>query len=328
METSRNNDPLVSICIPVFNAGTTISRTLDSILGQTYQNLEIIVVDNLSTDETLERVREFSDPRIRIVENPVHFDCGEGNWNTCFAHANGEFIALFHADDMYSPDMVARQVDTFIKFPSVMGVFTNAAMIDDHDKVINLFSLPPKIAGDTLYGYLELLPMILEYDNFFLCPSAMIRGNLYKRLAPFRFDRFGYSSDLDMWLRVTKTGPVMFLKDRLLNYRIGTTGWSFNLTSTTRQRDFFRVMDFHIAESGMEEKIPGGTRARYELRRMEDQVLVALNFVKRHDFSGFREHIRQMAWGRYLRIIILKPWISLPVLIRGFFKLLNYLFMK
>ena len=95
METSKNADPLVSICIPVYNAEETIERTLSSVVGQTYRNIEIIVVDNLSTDRTLEIVREFKDARIRIVENPVHFGCGEDNWNTCFAHTSGKFIALY-----------------------------------------------------------------------------------------------------------------------------------------------------------------------------------------------------------------------------------------
>jgi glycosyltransferase involved in cell wall biosynthesis len=323
METSRNVDPLVSICIPVYNSETTISRTIDSVIGQTYRNIEIIVVDNLSTDRTLDRVRGFEDSRIRIVENPVHFRCAEYNWNTCFDYAKGEFIALFHADDMYSMDIIARQVDTFRKFPSVNGVFTQGNVIDEDDRVIDTFRLPLKINGNTPYFYRELLPVILEYGDIFLCPSAMIRGNVYKKLAPFQYDQFGSAADLDMWLRVAQTGPVIIIDENLLQYRMSRKQWSFGLKARTREADSFRVLDFHFIKNGTGYNLSSNTLGKYELRRMEDQIFCGLNFLKKKDFSGFRQHINHMPWGKYKRIMVTKPWISLPVLFRGFFKVLK-----
>lgn len=325
MQTPKNPDPLVSICIPVYNSDKTIGRTIESVIRQTYKNIEIIVVDNLSTDATLERVREYKDSRIRIVENPAHFCCAEYNWNTCFTHTRGEFIALFHADDVYSPDIVAQQVDTFRKFLSVGGVFTQGDVIDEHDKVIDTFRLPPKITGYTPYTYRELLPVVLEHGDFLLCPSAMIRGDVYKKMAPFRYDQFGSASDLDMWLRVAKTCPVIIIDEKLLEYRISRTQGSFILKSRTQEADDFRVLDFHTAESGTHCDLSSDTLGRYELRRMEDQIFCALNYLKRYDFSGFRQHVKNMAWRKYVRIILVKPRISLPVMFRGFFKVLNNL---
>jgi hypothetical protein len=147
-------------------------------------------------------------------------------------------------------------------------------------------------------------------------------------LAPFRYNQFGSASDLDMWLRVAKTGPVIIINEKLLKYRMSKTQWSFSLRTTTKDRDFFRVMDFHIAENGTPETVSADTLARYELRRMEDQVFLALNFVKKHDFPGLRKHLNQMAWRKYLRIIFSKPRISLPVLFRGVFKMAKNLFPK
>jgi glycosyltransferase involved in cell wall biosynthesis len=320
MENLTSTDPLVSICIPVYNSETTIGRTLESIIGQTYKNIEIIVVDNLSTDKTLDRVREYKDFRIRIVENPVHFSCAEYNWNTCFAHTLGEFIALFHADDVYSPDIVRRQVDTFKKFPSVMAVFTEASVIDEQDRIIDTFRLPQKITGNTPYTYQEVLHAVLEYGAFLLCPSAMVRSDTYKKLAPFRYDQFGSASDLDMWLRVAKTGPVITIDEKLLKYRVSRTQGSSLLRSRTLLADGFKVLDFHTAENGVRCKISSDTFGRYELRRMEDQIFCALNFIKKRDFPGFRQHVNKMQWRKYIRIIITKPRLSLPFLFRGFCK--------
>jgi glycosyltransferase involved in cell wall biosynthesis len=320
MENLTSTDPLVSICIPAYNSETTIGRTIESVIGQTYNNIEIIVVDNLSTDATLDHVREYKDSRIRIVENPVHFCCAEYNWNTCFAHTRGEFIALFHADDVYSPDIVSRQVDAFRKFPSVMGVFTEADVIDEKDKIIDTFTLPSKITGNIPHTYRELLPAVLEYGAFLLCPSAMVRRDTYKNLAPFRYDQFGSAADLDMWLRVAKTGPVIIIDQKLLKYRISAIQWSATLKSRTRAADGFKVLDFHTAEIGADSIISGDTLGKYELRRMEDQIFCSINFLKKQDFSGFRQHMNQMAWRKYIRIIITKPRLSLPFLFRGFCK--------
>jgi hypothetical protein len=328
MVSETATEPLVSICIPVYNAGTTIGRTITSVIGQTYRNIEIIVVDNQSTDRTLALVREFSDPRIHIVENPEHFACAEYNWNTCFAHANGEFIALFHADDMYAPDTVARQVAMFRKFPSVNGVFTCGDMIDEQDTVIGSFGLPPGITGNTPYTYEDILPAVLAYDNFLLCPSAMVRSAVYKTLAPFRYEQFGSASDLDMWLRVAKTGQVIIIGENLLKYRVSTTQWSHSLKSTTQERDFFRVTDFHIAQNDAGKTLPADALARYELHRLEDQVFLVLNYIRKRDLPGLRMHLCRMAWGKYCRIIIAKPWISLPVLSRDCIKLLKTIFRK
>jgi glycosyltransferase involved in cell wall biosynthesis len=320
MASEKNTDPLVSICIPVYNSETTIAKTLASVIGQTYQNIEIVVVDNLSTDRTLERVREFSDPRIRIVENPEHFRCAEYNWNTCFAHARGEFIALFHADDMYAPDMVARQIGILEENPSVNGVFTSGEMIDEQDRVIGVFRLPPGISGNTPYGYRQLLAAALEHDNYLLCPSALIRGNVYRNLAPFRYDQFGSASDFDMWLRVAQTGPVVIIDENLLKYRVSTNQWSHTLRARTQEADGFRTMDFHIAECGDSCSFSDTTLARYELRRLQDQIFCALNFLKKHDRAGFRQHLKRMPWKKYLRILVRRPHIALPILIRGILK--------
>jgi glycosyltransferase involved in cell wall biosynthesis len=323
MEPSGSTDPLVSICIPVYNSETTINRTLDSVIGQTYRNIEIIVVDNRSTDRTLDRVREYQDTRICIIENPVHFCCAEYNWNTCFAYTRGEFIALFHADDIYTPEIVARQVDTFRKFPSVNGVFTLGDVIDEDDKLVDTFRLPPEITGDNPYTYDELLPVTLEHGDIFLCPSAMIRGEIYKKMAPFRYEQFGSASDLDMWLRVAQTGPVIIIDEKLMKYRISKTQWSFTLKERTQEADGFRVLDFHIGEDGTKCSPAGSTLGKYELRRMGDQIFCALNFLKKRDLSGFGKNMANMPWGKYIWIIITKPRVSLPVLFRGFFKVLK-----
>jgi len=93
-----SNQPLVSICIPTYNAKKTVVQTVQSILNQTYKNLEIIIVDNASTDNTLDLLQKFKDPRIKIYKNIKNIGA-EKNFSRCIELAKGKYIAIFHADD-------------------------------------------------------------------------------------------------------------------------------------------------------------------------------------------------------------------------------------
>ena len=101
--------PLVCICVPTYNSAASIRETLESILAQTYLNLTIHVSDNASTDGTLKIVESISDRRISLHRHDVNVG-GEGNFNRCIHFAAGKYTAIFHADDIYEPDMVAAQV--------------------------------------------------------------------------------------------------------------------------------------------------------------------------------------------------------------------------
>ena len=101
--------PLVCVCIPTFNSAATIRETLASIVNQSYKHLNIHVVDNDSTDDTLQIVLEFNDPRIRLYKNKINVGA-EGNFNRCIQSATGEYTAIFHADDIYESAMVEKQV--------------------------------------------------------------------------------------------------------------------------------------------------------------------------------------------------------------------------
>ena len=121
-----NDLPLVCICIPTYNAAASIRETLESILAQTYLNLTIHVSDNASTDETLKIVESISDRRIALHRHDVNIG-GEGNFNRCIQFAEGKYTAIFHADDIYEPNMVTRQV-AFLEADEEAGaVFTEAS---------------------------------------------------------------------------------------------------------------------------------------------------------------------------------------------------------
>ena len=109
MINSNNKQPLVSICIPTYNVEKTIAETLNSIIDQTYKNLEIVISENASTDNTLSLLDKFNDPRIKIYRTSKTI-IAEQNFSRCIELATGDYIAIFHADDLYNSNMVEKQV--------------------------------------------------------------------------------------------------------------------------------------------------------------------------------------------------------------------------
>jgi glycosyltransferase involved in cell wall biosynthesis len=93
--------PLISICVPSYNVSLYIAETITCWQSQNYQNLEIIIQDDCSTDDTFKIATEISkkDNRVRVYKNPKNYGIGE-NWNQCYAKANGEFVVIFNGDDL------------------------------------------------------------------------------------------------------------------------------------------------------------------------------------------------------------------------------------
>jgi len=307
-ENSQNHEPLVSICIPVFNGEKTIRKTINSVINQTYKNLEIIIVDNCSTDSTVGIVQEFKDSRIRLILNDIHFPYAEYNWNRCFQYVHGEFMAIFHADDVYLPQMVSRQIETFKKFPHVGGVFTQGNIINENDEIIGEFRLPPMIEGGKPHSYQKLINTSLEYADFLPTPSAMFRRDIYVEFSPFRYDQFDSASDFDLWLRVAAYAPIIILDEKLMNYRVSKTQGTNKINRLrTHESDYFKVMDFHIGQNKNTTEISAKSMRSYELSRFGDQVIRARNAFQKRDWNEFKDQIKNIPWTKYFKILIQNP---------------------
>lgn len=112
--------PQVSVCVPTFNRAHYLPQCLESILGQTFGDFELIVLDNASTVETAEVVARYREPRIRYYRNDQNL--GQiPNINQGIALAAGGYVAVCHDDDVYAPTMLQRQAETLSRHPSVAG---------------------------------------------------------------------------------------------------------------------------------------------------------------------------------------------------------------
>lgn len=270
--------PLVCICVPTFNAERTIRETIASILNQNYNHLDIHIVDNASTDSTLKILSEFVDSRITIHRNEVNIG-GEGNFNRCIQLATGKYTAIYHADDVYEPDMVGKEVAFLEANPEAGAVFTEANLINEMGEKFGVLKMPKEISNSSgLFDLNELFLITLYRRTFFVCPSAMVKTILYKNLIKqWRGELFKSSADLDVWFRIAQQHPVGFIFAPLMKYRISKYQFSAINRSLTERADFFLVMDFYLENPDIKKIVTDLDRLHYKWIERTDRVRRAIN---------------------------------------------------
>lgn len=246
--------PLVCICIPAYNAEATIRGTLSSVLKQTYPNFRVLVLDNASTDRTVEIVESFRDERVIVHRSETNVGAGN-NFNRCIELAGGKYTGIFHADEVYEPDMVAAEVEVLEGAPEVGAVFTEASLIDAEGRIFGE-TMVAKYVGRrrgeiAVFSFAELFPIILRSGNFLLFPSALVRTKIYKAEFPsWRLDLFLTSIDLDMWLRILERYPVALILRKLMRTRVTTAQASHReLRRNTNRADMFLVLDHYLGKA-------------------------------------------------------------------------------
>lgn len=267
---------LVSILVPVFNGERYLRESLDSILAQAYPNTEVLVMDNASTDSTPGIIASYGD-RIRCYRHKTNLGI-YGNVNSGIAVARGDYIAVYHADDIYHPHIVQRQVNYLEDHTDVGAVFCQDIFIDPQGREFGRLELPAELRGGKPLEFPVILNSLLKYKNAFLrCPSSMVRACVYQTLGHYRDQEFGVSADLEMWLRIAKKYPISILEEYLFWYRYGHNNSSLQHRHLRMEPEgYFRIMDVYL-EDGGRAVATADALAAYEAHRAEDRLMVAVN---------------------------------------------------
>lgn len=268
--------PLVSIIVPVFNGEPYLRQSLNSIFGQTYPNLEVLVMDDLSTDGTPATIASYGE-RVRYVRQPSRRGI-YGNANDGIGQSRGDLVAVYHADDVYDPRIVEREVAFLQEHPEVGAVFAKDVFIDAQGREFGKLELPPSIPAGQPLSYDVVLNGILTYKNRFLvCPTAMVRRAVYDDVGVYRDKAYAIASDLEMWLRIARRYPLAILDDYLLRYRRGHGSSSDHYYRLrTEPERHFGIMDRYLVEGDAALATPAALVA-YEGWRAEDRLMLAVN---------------------------------------------------
>ncbi|NJL37573.1 MAG: glycosyltransferase family 2 protein [Leptolyngbyaceae cyanobacterium SM1_4_3] len=222
----------VSVIVPVYGVEKYIAETVRSLLEQTYQNFEIILVDDASPDRSIEVCQQFSDSRMKIIHQQNRGLAGARN--TGIRHAEGDYIAFLDGDDLWLPQKLAKHVEHLEASPEVGVSFSRSALIDSAGNSLNTY-LMPKLTDITVEDLFRSNPIgngsaaVIRREVF---EAIQFQDNLYGTVENFCFDdRFRRSEDIECWLRIAIQTPwkIEGIPEPLTLYRVNAEGLSANL---------------------------------------------------------------------------------------------------
>ena len=197
----------VSVVVPAYNSGTTVARAIDSALNQRDINLEVIVVNDGSTDNT-SRVLESYGDSIRVISQ--NNSGPAASRNAGIKVAKGEFIAFLDSDDEWLPNKLAVQLKLFFRYPKVGLVSSSAECLDTSGNKI--VSRPRNLRGS--------LKNSLIYDNYIVTSSVVVRKELLLQSDTiFRVD-LDVAEDWHLWVRLSAITDIIVLPDVLVRYHV------------------------------------------------------------------------------------------------------------
>lgn len=221
--------PKVSVLIPSYNHERYLRECVDSALEQTYQDREIIVIDDASKDSSQEILRTYGD-RIRFSVN----DPNVGTYptlNRALAMACGEYVAILNSDDRWRPHKLERQVTLMDSNPDMTFCHTYGEFIDENANRIDGapmgFRFPITPTGNIYHLFIA--------NNTAIASSVVMRTEIARAQGGFD-ESFRNLGDWDMWLRLSEIGKVGFIHEPLTEYRVHGTNTIY-LTETTRQEE-------------------------------------------------------------------------------------------
>ena len=207
--------PLVSVCINCYNAEETILTTVRSVLDQTYQNLQIIVVDDCSTDGTWDLLQSLCDDRLECVRLAENGHISNAN-NETLRRVRGEFVAHLDADDRWFPDKIEKQLRFLQEHPQYGACFSLAEMVDEHDNPVEDYRYRAENRDQA-----ALLRHFLTVGNYLNHCSMFARREIIDRVGEHDITLL-YLHDFDYWIRMAMIGEIYILPEKLLYCRLSS----------------------------------------------------------------------------------------------------------
>ncbi|MDI6852071.1 MAG: glycosyltransferase [Deltaproteobacteria bacterium] len=262
-------NPPVSVIMAAYNAEKTIGAAIRSILGQTHQNLELIIVDDASRDRTVEVIHSFSDPRLVLLRNRANIKQGLSR-NIAIDAAKGEFIAVIDADDLSLPTRLQKQVEFLVSHPEVDVVGSNSYLFNDSGAILG--GLVNK--GQTHQELTARIDRKIPLTH----PTIMGRAEWFRK---YRYRQYPRSQDRDLFLRSyrhsTFANTPLFLyayrdPGKLSMRKLVLASWT-NLVIRLRHRREYGLPVYSVLASPL---LMGGKWFYWGLLALRGQSLFAL----------------------------------------------------
>lgn len=235
-----SSQKLISICIPAYNSERFIGEAVDSVLRQTYGELELIVVDDCSPDGTFDVLRGYDAPRMRLYRNLVNIGA-EKNWNKCLGLARGDYVKILPGDDVLYPDCLEKQAAVLDdpQNADVAFVYCSRDVVDAQGRPVMKARFPGQGRIDrralTRKNVLHGMNVVGE-------PGAVLfRAAASRKIGGFNA-RLPYLVDLDYWTRLLTVGDAYALSETLCTFRLSNANWSLAL-GDARIKNYLEFID-------------------------------------------------------------------------------------
>jgi hypothetical protein len=237
-------NPRVSVCVPTYNGATYLAQTLDSIAAQSFEDFEVIIVDDTSTDATLAIAESFAatDPRARVVRNAERAGSSARNANQCLRHARGEWIKFLFQDDLMAPSCLARMIDAGRRGRFVVTWHDYLFASDVDATVRHYYETLPSLETampTTDASVDEFCDAVLDHwwVNFIgPTSSSLIHRDCFSRYGEFSGDIRTFP-DYEYWIRVGNQAGLVIVPERLVTFRVHNTSISAGIRNSARRRD-------------------------------------------------------------------------------------------
>lgn len=251
----KRNDPLVSVIMPAYNAEKYVGFAIQSILEQTYKDLELIVINDCSTDDTKSVIQTYleKDERVRLIDNPHNMKIAR-SLNRGIESSKGKYIARMDADDWSYPYRIEKQVELMENDPEIVLCSGNME-ICDKDMVVKSKSNMPQ-------EHEKIMKVILQY-NPMVSPAMMWKKETSLEVNGFMEDTI--TEDYMFVLDMSTKGLLINLNDTLIKYRIIKS----SMTST-------KNMGSHL--SSLDVTLKGFLKYKYELS-LKTKIIMVLRLL-------------------------------------------------
>jgi glycosyltransferase involved in cell wall biosynthesis len=249
------NLPTVSIIIPTYNYACYLEEAIQSVLSQTYQDFELIICDNQSTDNTEELVQKYlCDPRIHYYRNECNLGATR-NWNRGIQYAKGKYLKFLCSDDKFHPLLLEQFVHIMEENPDV-------SLVTSNQEIFGLYNEPFDLPFSGWQEGKKIINESLKTFNWIGGPSSIMLRSCNLALGRFRPD-FLYLPDWELWLKHLSAGNCYIIPDRLVYSRIHSN----QLTSSINKNYSARFEEYAFYKQIYRDNV-------YEINRKEIRKMV------------------------------------------------------
>lgn len=224
----------LSVCIPVFNGEEFIAEAIDSVLMQSFTNFELLIVDNHSTDRTIEIVKQYKDTRIKLIQNDTNIGLIP-NWNKAIENAQGKYIKILPADDFIYQDCLKKQcaiLEADVN-ETISMVAARRNIINNKGKV--LFNRGFSKTETIVSGFEAINKNVRSGGNIIGEGGAiMFRKNVIAKTGLFNSPIF-YVLDIDLWYKILLHGKLHALPDVLSAFRVSNSSASVKVIDKQKE---------------------------------------------------------------------------------------------